>query len=291
MIRSLVIGASGFVGNILYNKLAEQVRTGTSFSFAKNGLTPLNLMDRKATNSFITAENPEIIYNCAALPNVEWAEDNIQECRAVNVEAVKTLVQNANDIGAKLVHFSTDYIFDGKQGPYSEEAKPKPINVYGQAKLDAETYIQVHCDKWLIIRITVVYGWEARGKNFINGLIKRLSNNEVFKVPNDQIGSPTYADNMLDITRFLAENNYNGIYNIAGDELMDRFTFAKIAAEVFDLDSSLLEPVSTSELQQRASRPMNAGFVLDKIKAISSIGIMNPFEGLTHMKAHSPKFI
>lgn len=291
MIPSLVIGASGFVGNILYNKLDEKQRKGTCFSFSTDDLIPLDLMDSSGSNALISSIRPEIIYNCAALPNVEWAEDNVEECRSVNVEAVKTLVQSANKIGAKLVHFSTDYIFDGTNGPYREDSKPNPINVYGQAKLDAETYIQENCNNWLIIRITVVYGWESRGKNFINGLIKRVTNGEVFRIPNDQIGSPTYADNMLDITHYLAENNYTGIYNVSGDELMDRFTFAKIAAEVFDLDSTLLVPVSTAELQQRSPRPLNAGFVLDKVKAVSPIKILNPRDGLLHMKAHSPTFI
>lgn len=290
MKTSLVIGASGFIGNILFHKLESKARYGTCFNYMQDQFSILDITNDRETSLFCEKVAPDIIYNLGALPNVEWAEENIQECRCVNVNAVKNLVQAANLSAAKLVHFSTDYIFDGLAGPYSEDASPNPVNIYGQAKLDAENYIKENCHDWLIIRVTVVYGWESRGKNFISALIDKLSNKQTMKIPIDQIGSPTFADNMLDIVVHLAENDFTGVYNVSGDEVMDRFTFAKIAAEVFELDSSLLLPVLTEELGQRAKRPLNAGFILNKVKRDVPILLMNPAQGLLHMKEHLPNY-
>jgi dTDP-4-dehydrorhamnose reductase len=287
---NLVVGASGFIGYLLWQKLGLEQCAGTYFSHPVEQLLPLDLRDAAQTLRLVEELAPAVIYQPAAQPNVEWCQQNREACRAMNVDGTANLVTAAKKVGARFVYFSTDYVFDGVDGPYAEDAPPNPISVYGEAKLAAEQLIARELEDYLIIRVTVVYGWERQGKNFIIGLINRLSRGETMNVPVDQVGSPTYADNMLDVVLELVAQERRGIYHVVGSEVMDRYAFARIAAEVFELNPDLLIPLTTAQLGQKAPRPLQAGMLVDKAQAVVSTRLVGPREGLSIMKAMGNPF-
>lgn len=283
--RVFIVGASGFVGRIMFEYLSREHETdGSFYKNPVKGLIYLNMTDRKAVKEIVTSLKPDVIIHPAANPNVEYCEEHPMETWQVNVEGSKNIIETAREIGAKLVYFSSDYVFDGTNGPYSEDDVPNPINEYGLQKLAVEKLITDSLDNYLIIRITVVYGWERRGKNFVMGLIKNLKNGSSIKVPCDQIGSPTYANNMVQAVKELIETDKTGIYHVAGTDIMDRYTFAKNVADIFELDENLLIPITTNQLGQKAKRPLKAGMKVDKVQKDVSIGLMSVREGLEAMK-------
>jgi len=283
--RIFIVGASGFVGGVMFDYLSREHETFGSFnSNPVKGLIHLDMTNLNAVRKILFSLKPDIIIHPAANPNVEYCEEHPEVTWPVNVEGSKNLIETARDIGAKFVFFSSDYVFDGTNGPYSEEDIPNPINEYGSQKLAVETLIKNSLDNYLIIRITVVYGWDPHSKNFVMGLIKNLKNNNVMKVPSDQIGSPSYVKNIVQVVKELIESDKTGLYHVAGTDLMDRYTFAKNVAEIFDLDETLLMPVTTNLLGQKAKRPLNAGMKVDKVLKDVSIKLMSVREGLEAMK-------
>lgn len=283
--RIFIVGASGFIGRIFFGYMSKEHETYGSFYLNPfKGLIYLDMTDQKAVKEILVSLKPDVIIHPAGNPNVEYCEEHKKETWHVNIEGSRNLIEIARDIGAKLVYFSSDYVFDGTNGPYSEDDVPNPINEYGLQKLAVEELIKNYLDNYLIIRINAVYGWELRGKNFVMGLIKKLKNGDFMKVPCDQIGSPTYANNMIQAVKELIEANKTDIYNVSGTDVMDRYTFAKNAADIFELDKSLLIPVNTDELGQKAKRPLKAGLRVDKVQKDISMRLMNVREGLEEMK-------
>lgn len=283
--RVFIVGASGFVGGIMFKYLSREHEIhGSFYSNPVKRLIHLDMTDIKAVKDILTLIKPDVIIHPAANPNVEYCEEHPKETWQVNVEGSRNLIEIAREIGAKFVYFSSDYVFDGTTGPYSENHIPNPINEYGFQKFAVENLIKKSLDNYLIIRITVVYGWERRGKNFVMGLIKNLKHGDIMKVPSDQIGSPTYVNNMAQVVKELIESDKSGIYNVAGTDIIDRYTFAKNVVEIFELDENLLIPVSTNQLGQKAKRPLNAGMEVNKVQKDVSIRLMNVREGLEDMK-------
>lgn len=286
--RVLIVGASGFIGSILFDYFSKKHKTyGSFYSNPVEGLIHLDIIDNKAVKESITPLKPDVIIHPAANPNVEYCEEHPEETWHVNVEGSKNLIESAKDIGAKFVFFSSDYIFDGINGPYSEDDTPKPINEYGKQKLAVERLIKSSLKNYLIIRVTVVYGWERHGKNYAMGIIRNLSKGRAMKIPYDQIGSPTYANNMVQAVKELIETDKTGVYHVAGSELMDRYTFARNVADVFELNEGLLIPVTTEEVGQKARRPLKAGMKIIKVQKDISIHLMGIREGLEEMKKES----
>lgn len=283
--RVFIVGASGFVGRIMFECLSREHEVyGSFYSNPLERLVHLDMTDQKAVKDVLSSLNPDVIIHPAANPNVEYCEDHPMETRQVNIEGSKNLIETAREIGANFVYFSSDYVFDGTNGPYSEDDIPNPINEYGLQKLAVEKLITKSLDNYLIIRITVVYGWERSGKNFVMGLINNLKNGSSMKIPCDQIGSPTYANNMVQAVKELIEADKTGIYHVVGTDVMDRYTFAKNVADIFKLDENLLIPVTTHQLSQKAKRPLKAGMKVDKVQKDVSIRLMTVREGLEDMK-------
>lgn len=281
----MVIGASGMVGEHIVTTLnsLERKTIATYNRTSIPSASHLDVSNEKEVNKLVKDANPQIIFVPAALTNVDYCETHPEEAYNINVSGVKNVVKASNSIGAKLIYFSTDYIFDGKNGPYDEEAATNPISIYGLQKLEAENYVTIFAKDYLIIRTTVVYGWERQGKNFIYRLVKSLSNGQPVKVPIDQVGSPTYANNLSQIAVHLSETTLSGVINITGPSQVSRYEFAKKAANIFHLDENLVIPVQTESLNQPARRPKQAGLLINKVTAISAIPVTNYVEGLALM--------
>jgi len=284
----LVVGASGFIGGIVARLFKSRgysvVGTYLHDSNAAEELRRMDICDRLQTLKIVQEVSPEIIIHAAGMTNVDLCEVERDRCFNVNVLGTKHVVDAAKTLGARLVFFSTDYIFDGAAGPYHEHDPPNPINFYGRCKLEAENRIRKGIHDYLIARLTVVYGWERQGKNFVMRLIANLRKGEKMKVPVDQIGTPTYANNIAEAILDLVQKRQTGIFNIAGPRLMDRYSFAKLAAETFGLPKELLIPTTTADIGQTAARPLNAGMKINKLRSVSCVRMLPPTEGLRLMR-------
>jgi len=284
--RVLIVGASGFLGGYLFEAFrAEHWVQGTFRHCPVKGLLHLDLTDPVVVRAVLVQMRPEVVLHPAAMPDVEYCETHPQETWAVNVGGTANLADVIREIGSRLVFFSSDYVFDGQGGPYSEEVIPRPISAYGRQKAAGEERVRSAVPDCLIIRTTVVYGWERARKNFVAKLIDDLRAGRSVRVPVDQVGSPTYVRNLAQVVKELAEKGHQGIWNVVGPELMSRYAFACLAARVFHLPEERIVPVTTPELGQVAPRPLQAGLRVDKVRSVIQARLLRPEEGLQDMRA------
>jgi dTDP-4-dehydrorhamnose reductase len=282
--RTLIIGASGLVGGALRDAFPESI--GTFHRSAVEGLLPLDIRDADAVGQLVRRSAPDLVLLPAAQPNVDGCERAPGESAQVNVAGTRHVAEAAAAIGARLVFFSTDYVFDGQAGPYPPDAEPAPINVYGRHKLEAERIVRATVADHLIVRACGVYGFHRAGLNFVMALVRNARDKKRMLVPDDQWGTPTSAENLAAAVRELALGGVRGTVHPVGPDYLARIDFARLAAEVFDLkDRSFLAAVSTRELAQPAARPLRGGLdnrsTQDLLRATTLVGAR---EGLTRMR-------
>jgi len=285
--RVLIIGASGFIGQAIYAEFKKDDRFLTCGTYLNNEIEELELMDmtsKESIEGIFRKIAPQIVLIAASLTNVEYCEINREKAREINVLGVKNIVDVCKMYDSRVIYISTDYVFDGENGPYTEEDLTSPLNFYGQTKLEAENEVRMKVKDYLIVRTTVVYGWSLESKNFIMQLINNLSGSITMRVPVDQIGSPTYAPNLAIMIKEAADKDITGVLNITGDDIIDRYGFAIKAAEYLGLNSSLIVPVETKCLGQIAKRPLKAGLVVNKAKALLNTKPMGIIQGLAEVE-------
>jgi len=269
---SLVIGASGLVGREILRRLqgAGSSVVGTCWSHPASDLARLDLTDHGAVRELLERVAPETVFCPAAQPNVDFVERNPRVGWEVNVAGLRCLCEILSGRSrGRLVYFSSDYVFDGRSGPYGEDAAICPISEYGRQKVAGERLIQeLLPSRSMIVRTTVVYGWEKNRKNFAVRLIDELRAGKRVRVPVDQTGTPTFCPNLADAVLELASLGFTGLINVVGPDLMDRFTFAKAVASAFALDPSGIEGVTTSQLGQPAARPLRGGLKIELARSI-----------------------
>lgn len=286
--KELIIGASGLVGSYLYRAaLKDSIFndvTGTYYSEYRSGLLFLDFKDANAVKRLIDLKQPDIVYLPAAEPHVDWCERQPEASAAINVRGPLNVIRALTGTATKLLFYSSDYVFDGCSGPYVEEDPPNPVNIYGRQKLIIENEIRNNLDNYLILRVTVVYGWEYAGKNFGQRVLYALRKGESVSVPVDQIGNPTYVVNLAEASRELARSKHTGVFHLAGARMVSRYEFAAALATIFGLDTSLIKPVTTVTAGQVARRPLKAGLVINKARRVLRSQILDHTEGLRQMK-------
>lgn len=201
--------------------------------------------------------NPTCIWLPAAETNVDYCEEYPSESYATNVTGVKNVVDSKGTF--TIIFFSTDYVFNGKNGPYHINNITDPINEYGKQKLIAENYILSNSKDYLIIRTCGVFGPALNEVNFVYRLIKNLKNNNEIRLPIDQWGTPTYSVNLIDFAIEKLFHRDRKLYHYANIKCLDRYTFGLGIAKYLNLDTSLIKAVETSELDQPARRPLRCG--------------------------------
>jgi dTDP-4-dehydrorhamnose reductase len=232
----------------------------------------VDLTRRQDVRRVVDEFEPEFIVNTAAITDVDHCEAHRDAAWQVNVASVENLAIAAKFVGASVVQLSTDYVFDGKSGPYSEGDRPNPISYYGRTKLASENVLLTSGVPHAILRTMVLYGTGHNVKsNFALWLINSLGAEKAIRVVTDQIGTPTLVDDLAYAILKIIEMNRTGLYNIAGADLVSRFEFARILAGVFGFNEKLITPVKTAAMKQAAPRPLKSGLVT--LKAQTELGL------------------
>jgi dTDP-4-dehydrorhamnose reductase len=245
----------------------------------------LDITNRSDVKSLISSFQPNVILNAAGATNVDWCESNREEAWKVNVTAVENLAEASRKVAAQLIHVSTDYIFDGKSGPYDETAKPNPLGYYGKTKLASENAIRSAAIQHTIVRTLVLYGSGIGVKaNFALWVVNSLKAGKQIQVVDDQFGNPTFVGDLAIAMIKAFELNREGIFHVGGGDQLSRYDFALLAAEVFNLDTSLIKRIKTSDLVQASSRPMVSGFITLKAETQLGMRFLTVKEGLTLLK-------
>jgi dTDP-4-dehydrorhamnose reductase len=277
----LVVGASGLVGSALMRALALDA-VGTFHTRTAPGLRALDAADAKALSALISETRSDLVFFPAANPDVEWCEAHPDDAFAANVAPALAALEVARSAGARFVFFSSDYVFDGVAGPYDETAAPAPLSVYGHHKLEVES--RVLSAGGTVVRTSTVYGPERPpGKNFVLRVIATLRSGTRLRVPSDQFSTPTWADDLARGACAVASRG--GIWHVAGPDYLPRDRLAALVADVFDLDSSLVEPVATRDLGQLARRPLRGGLRTEKIRRECAVEFLAASEALGRFAA------
>lgn len=278
MKRILICGSNGLLGQRLALMFGNETKGDFHYEVLNTShhrtfvldhhlfdYTQLDITNKSDVKSLVGSFRPDIIVNAAAMTNVDACEIQREAAWKINVIGVENLSEIARRIGAKLVHISTDYVFDGKNGPYDESARPNPINYYGKTKLAGENAILASGASYVILRTIVVFGTGINVKNnFALWVVKSLRENKKIRCVDDQISSPTYVGDLAVAVKNAIERDSCGLYHVCGANALSRYDFAVEIARSFNFDEMAIQRIKTSELQQPAPRPLISGFILTK---------------------------
>lgn len=273
--KILITGSNGLLGQKLVNLISEissfnviatskgSNRNNTAKNFKYHSL---DITDTQGLIKLIDKEEPTYVINCAAMTNVDQCETEKDLCDKINVKAVETLVACAKKKNFHLIHISTDFIFDGTKGPYTETDIPKPISYYGLSKLKSETSILKASIKFTILRTILVYGLvdNMTKGNIVLFVKNALEQHKEVTMVDDQFRMPTLVDDLAQACLSAIQVPAYGIYNVSSNKLLSIYEMALEIAATFNLDGSYIKRIKTSQLNQPAKRPERTGFVLDK---------------------------
>jgi dTDP-4-dehydrorhamnose reductase len=284
----VVLGGTGLVGNALlraWEKRGERVSAATYRIHQASGFLQLDMRDEARVAELLGSLKPRIVAVPAANPYVDYCETHPEETRSVNVDGTLNVARACEKIGARMVFFSSDYVFDGVKGVYSEDDPPSPINEYGRQKAETERQVLQIDPANLVIRTSGAYGWQWEPKNFVLQILGRLGRGERMKVVKDLRYNPTYVENLAAITVALAEAGARGVFHAVGADEISRHEFALRAARAFGLDASLIDGVSSSEFRSPTPRPKESSLKTDKVRTTVAVQPIGVDEGLRAMKA------
>ena len=283
MKKILVTGSNGLLGQKIIeiltgietvNIIATSLNVDKIVDVKGYDFELLDLTNHVETAYIIGTHNPGIIINTAAMTQVDKCEEQKAECWKINVEAIKNLVKCSNDVKAHLIHLSSDFVFDGTGGPYTENDIPNPLSYYGLSKWEGEKIIEDQSGKWAIVRTILVYGVNRKMTrlNIVLWVKNSLEAGKPIRVVNDQFRAPTLVDDLANACIEIGIREKTGVFHISGPEIMSVVDIAYKVADYYKLDKSLITPVSSAELNEIARRPRSTGFVLDK--AINGINYL-----------------
>ncbi|GAA0880728.1 dTDP-4-dehydrorhamnose reductase [Algoriphagus jejuensis] len=272
----MITGANGLLGQ----KLVEQLVESGEFVVIATGKGPnrlstegflyqsLDITNREEVDQVIGEIAPDTIIHGAAMTNVDQCELNQEACVEVNVKATEYLVRAAEKVKAHFVFVSTDFIFSGNDGPYDEEATPDPVNFYGETKLTGEELVKNAQTTWAIARTVLVFGIanDLSKTNIILWVKSSLEAGKVINVVDDQVRTPTLAEDLALGCILIAKQKAEGIFNISGSDLLSAYDMAMQTADYFGLDKTLINKTDSTRFTQPAKRPLKTGFSIEKAR-------------------------
>lgn len=273
--KILITGANGLLGQKLVQLLNNQqevklIATSRGESRILNlddaRYQSLDVTDHDETVNVITKLQPDVVIHTAAMTQVDDCELNQDECVVANIDAVKNIIDACKAVDAHLVHLSTDFIFDGSKGPLKEDAKPNPVNFYGESKLEAEKIIMASDLSWAIARTVLVYGIVPglSRSNIILWVKDNLEKENTIKVVDDQWRTPTLAEDLAMGCWLISKKKAQGVYNISGKDMLTPYEMAQQVSEYFHLNNQYITRADSSTFSQPAKRPPKTGFIIDK---------------------------
>ena len=267
----LVTGASGLLGSEIIKTLSPFYNIlPTSRSLCLENSKILDVTKRNEIDCLIEDFKPSIIINCAAYTHVDNAEKNKKNARDINVKGLENLIK-ASSKKIKIIHISSDYVFDGKKGFYSENDPTFPINYYGKTKLESENLLIGSNLEFLIIRPNVLYSNDLSKNHFLSWVVNSLSRGEEISVAADQVSNPTYVPDLVQIISDAILLNFSGVFHVGSENSISRYDFAIQIADIFKFKKKLILPVESSSLNQKALRPLNSSLNCNKLQSEMNI--------------------
>ncbi len=275
MKKILITGSNGLLGQTLLNLVLKEKNNYEVIGFSRgknrSGRTDftyisIDITDKDLLKKRILEINPDVIVHTAAMTNVDACEDDKKGCDLLNIDVVGSLADISKTINAHLIHISTDFIFDGKKGFYKETDTPNPLSYYGLSKLKSEEILVNSTINYTILRTILVYGfvYKMTRNNIVLWVKKMLEEKKEITIVNDQFRMPTYAEDLALACKMAIDKKAIGVFNISSNTLLSIYEIAQQIADIFNLDKSLIKPISTATLNQKAIRPVKTGFNLEK---------------------------
>jgi dTDP-4-dehydrorhamnose reductase len=290
--RILLFGANGMLGQRLvefYIKqqgiqlLACSVEDEPVFEGAE--YRKIDITKRDEVKDLVYDFYPDVIINAAAFTSVDLSETEREQAWKTNVKGVEYIAEVSRVIDSHIIHISTDYIFNGQKGPYSEKDKPSPLGYYARTKLASENVLRLSGTYNTILRTNVLYGIAHNSRpDFVRWVVNTVRSGKKIRIVTDQVNNPTFIDDLVQAISKVIEYKKYGVYNIGGKEFLSRFDFTMKIADFFNLDKSLISPITTEELKQPAPRPLKSGLII--LKAETELGYKphSIYESLIKMK-------
>jgi dTDP-4-dehydrorhamnose reductase len=270
MTTILITGSNGQLGN----EMQQAAVRFPNFNYIYTDVAELDICDKGALDAFVKANNVNVIVNCAAYTAVDKAEDDVELCYKINRDAVRNIAEVATENKVKVVHVSTDYVFDGTNYlPYTEDMPVCPATVYGKSKLEGEQALLENCKESVILRTAWLYS--SFGNNFVKTMMKLGTERDSLGVIFDQVGTPTYAADLADAIMQLisSETFVPGIYHFSDEGVCSWYDFTKTIHRMANITCDV-KPIETKDYPARTPRPHFS--VLNKGKIKSTYGISIP---------------
>lgn len=275
--KILIIGANGFTGRQILTDLSASSKYQVYGCSLHNDIAPsskhhffkLDILNKEAVNEAFSRVKPDIVINTSALSVPDYCENHHQEAMAINSLAVAHIASLANRWNSRLIHLSTDFVFDGKSDRlYTETDKTNPINFYGITKREGEIQVENICNNYAIIRVVVIYGKSMPGQhgNILQLIANKLGKGETVKVVSDQWRTPTYVGDISKAIEQLMYLKHNEIYHICGSDCLTIAEIAYKVAHILRLDHKLIIPVTTEEMKESTPRPRFSGLSIERAK-------------------------
>jgi dTDP-4-dehydrorhamnose reductase len=276
--KILIFGATGMLGQRCYEYFAKKLGYSVLCSSVESDFydpsatyVRCDITKRDEVKKIISDFFPDYIINAAAFTNVDKSESERELAWSINVKAVEYMAEGARNCDAHLIHISSDYIFDGIKGQYSENDKPNPVGYYGRTKLAGENALRISNALYTILRTNVLYGVITKGRlDFVRWVVESIRKGERIRIVTDQINNPTFLDDLVRAISQVIEFRKFGVYNIGGREFLSRYDFTMRIVDFFGLDRTLVDKIITPDLNQPAKRPLNSGLVT--LKAETEFG-------------------
>ncbi len=295
MNKVVITGSNGLLGQSLLNLFLKEKDNYNVFGFSRGKnrsgridftYISLDITNKEKLTEEILKIQPQFIINTAAMTQVDACETNKEACDLLNVDVVKWLVDISKILKSHLIHISTDFIFDGKKGFYKETDEPNPLSYYGLSKLKSEEVLVNSTINFTILRTILVYGkvFDMSRSNIVLWVKEMSENNKEITIVDDQYRTPTYVEDLALACKVSVDKKATGIYNISSNKLLSIYEIAKQIAQVFDLDETLIKPISTATLNQTAPRPVKTGFDLSKTNKDLNLFPKSFKEGLQRFK-------
>lgn len=287
--RILITGGSGLLGSNTAKIAAKDFEVYATYNSHPSQIegcqfVHLDIKDKRQVLSVFEKVKPDLVIHTAGLVNVDYCEEHEDEAWVINVDGTENVTLAAKEVGAKLVYISTDSVFDGKKGMYTEEDIPHPLTVYARTKLEGEKRVRCWLPDSIIIR-TVFYGWSLYSKKSLaEWVVDNLRAGKKLKMWTDAFFSPILVNNLAEVLLAMHSQNLGGIYHVASKERCSKYAFGQEVAQAFGLNGNYIKPFSIAEAGLRAPRPKDPSLDVTKVSRVIDTKLLGVKEGITWFK-------